>query len=98
MDSLIEPVEQSAVVCVTVETKKHIGLGTKHDCSNSCISPWDCKAENYITDKVNQSTEVSNAISLDTGGTVDQESEIYGCVACCWEKQKQWYLSSPVPP
>ena len=88
MDAFIESVEQGTIVRVAVEAKEHIGLGTKYDCSNPCICPWDCKTEHYVTDKVDQSAEVSNAISLDTGGAVDQESEIYGCVAGCWETSK----------
>ena len=97
MDSLIEPVEQSAVVRVTVEAKEQIGLGTKDDSSNPCICPWDCKTEHHVTDKVDQSAEVSNAISLDTRGAVDQESEIYGCVTCCWKINKNSQASPHGP-
>ena len=99
MDSFTEPVEQGAVVRVAVKAKEHIGLGTKHDCSNPSICPGDCKTEHYVADKVDQSTEVPNAISLDTGGPVDQESKIYSCVAGCWETNTNIQTSprGPVP-
>lgn len=88
MDPSIEPVEYSTIVCVAVEAEKQIGFGTKHDCSYTCVGSGDCKAEDNITNEIEQASEIADAISLHAGGTVDQESKIYGCSACCWNRQK----------
>lgn len=66
-----------------------MGIGPKHDSPHSSVGSGDSKAKDDVTNEVDQSAEISDPVSLDAGGTIDQESEVYGWLASCINKYQE---------